>query len=164
MSGVEEREAALQTGAAVAAEPEGLTGLDIFRLVRDRKIQLPPLIVHMGIECTRVEAGEVESTLPPNTDLNNMGGTLHGGVLATLLDSTMGAAAHTVQAPGVGVATVSLTITYLRPLREADMPASTVGKVVNQTRNLTYASGEVRDRKGRLVAHAVGTFAALTSG
>lgn len=146
---------------ARAADVTRLTGLEIFTLVRDGRIALPPLIAHMGIECTRVESGEVEATLSGHSELVNMSGTLHGGAVATLLDSTMGAAAHTVQIAGTGIATVDLTITYLRPLREADMPVRAVGKVINQTRNLTYATGDVRDRKGRLVAHAVGNFIAV---
>jgi hypothetical protein len=69
---------------------DGLTGLEVNEAIRDGRLPEPTLSRVLGIRCVAVSEGEVSAELMPREDLENMGGTIHGGVLAALLDTVMG--------------------------------------------------------------------------
>ena len=138
-------------------------GLTLLRAVRDGRVAGPPMAELIGAHCTAVEPGMVEASIRHQPALENSDGFLHGGAIAVLLDATMGAAAHTLEGAGTTVFTQDLTITYLKPVRSDVMPVTGTAQVVNRGRNVSYVTGEARDRNGRLVAHAVGNFWARTT-
>jgi len=51
---------------------------------------------------------------------------------------------------------VELKINYFRPVQHGRLRAE--GRLVNRTRRLAYAEGEVRGPEGKLLARATGTF------
>jgi uncharacterized protein (TIGR00369 family) len=88
----------------------------------------------------------------------NPAGTLHGGVLATLVDTAMGAAVRSAVGDGDVPATSQLTVTYLRPGRPGDL--SVTARVRTRGEHLTICEADV-EQDGRSLAHAVATFALL---
>src|SRR5918998_6495306 len=88
----------------------------------------------------------------------NAAGTLHGGVLATLVDTAMGAAVRSTTDDGDVPATSQLTVTYLRP--GATGPLEVSAQVRTRGEHLTVCDADV-EQDGRGVAHAVATFALL---
>ncbi|WP_100500457.1 PaaI family thioesterase [Geodermatophilus chilensis] len=88
----------------------------------------------------------------------NPAGTLHGGVVATLVDSAMGSAVRTTTEDGEVPATSQLTVTYLRPGKPGALVVT--GRVRTRGRHLTICEADV-EQDGEAVAHAVATFALL---
>jgi uncharacterized protein (TIGR00369 family) len=88
----------------------------------------------------------------------NQAGTLHGGVLATLVDTAMGAAVRSTAEDGDVPATSQLTVTYLRPGRPGDL--SVTARVRTRGEHLTVCEADV-EQDGRSLVHAVATFALL---
>jgi uncharacterized protein (TIGR00369 family) len=90
------------------------------------------------------------------THLRSMG-IVHGGVVATLLDSTLGCACWTLAPPNHHLVTVQLNINYIRPgwLGERLVCHSEVRHAGQMT---AVSRGEVRTGDGTLVAAASGTF------
>jgi uncharacterized protein (TIGR00369 family) len=88
----------------------------------------------------------------------NPAGTLHGGVVATLVDTAMGQAVRTTTDDGEVPATSQLTVTYLRPGKPG--PLEVRGRVRTRGEHLTICEADV-EQDGRAVAHAVATFALL---
>src|SRR3954464_10981131 len=86
----------------------------------------------------------------------NPAGTLHGGVVATLVDTAMGQAVRTTTGDGEVPATSQLTVTYLRPGQTG--PLEVTARVRIRGEHLTVCEAEV-EQKGRSLAHAVATFA-----
>jgi uncharacterized protein (TIGR00369 family) len=86
----------------------------------------------------------------------NRHGTVHGGVLATMIDTAMGAAvaAGTEKAP----VTVSLTVTYLEPGQPGRLEAT--ARVRKRGKRLTVVEAEVV-QDGEVVADALATFATV---
>jgi acyl-coenzyme A thioesterase PaaI-like protein len=74
---------------------DGLTGLEVNEAIRDGRLPEPTLSRVLGIRCVAVSDGEVSAELMPREDLENLGGTIHGGVLAALLDRDGGRAPYT---------------------------------------------------------------------
>ncbi|HYO37778.1 MAG TPA: PaaI family thioesterase [Geodermatophilus sp.] len=88
----------------------------------------------------------------------NPAGTLHGGVVATLVDTVMGQAVRTTTGEGEVPATSQLTVTYLRPGKPG--PLEVRGRVRTRGEHLTICEADV-EQEGRSIAHAVATFALL---
>ncbi len=80
----------------------------------------------------------------------------HGGVLFTLLDSALGRAVLDDLPEGRGCATVEIKINYFRPVQSGRIRAR--GVLLQRTRNLAYAEGEIVSEEGKLLARASGTF------
>jgi uncharacterized protein (TIGR00369 family) len=88
----------------------------------------------------------------------NPAGTVHGGVLATLVDTAMGMAARSRTDDGEVPATSQLTIAYLTAGREGLMTVT--AQVRKQGEHVLLCDADI-DQDGKTVAHAVGTFAVL---
>jgi uncharacterized protein (TIGR00369 family) len=87
----------------------------------------------------------------------NPAGTVHGGVLATLVDTAMGAAVRSTVDDDVP-ATSQLTVTYLRPGKPGELTVT--ARVRTRGEHLTVCDADV-EQDGRGVVHAVATFALL---
>lgn len=146
---------------AARDQAAGWTGLEIMRAIRDGVLPPPPMARLIGFRCVVAEPGEIVMELAPEESLENLMAMIHGGAAATMLDTAMGASAHTMLPAEKAVVTLDLKLTYLRPLTVASGPIRARGKVLNLGRTNVYVEGEVRDGAGRLAAHAVGNFSVV---
>jgi len=114
------------------------------------------LDVH-GIEW-REGSAQLELTLRP--ELLNSLGAAHGGVVCTLLDVAMAAAARSDD-PKARVVTVDMSVQFIRAgtgILRAE------GRLLRLTRSLAFCEAELRDVAGQLLAKSVGTFKRLSIG
>jgi uncharacterized protein (TIGR00369 family) len=105
------------------------------------------------------EADEGRSTLTVDVDERhlNAAGTVHGGLLATLVDTAMGAAIRS-EAEGEKAATSQLSITYLRPGQPGRLLVT--AQVRKRGENLGVCEADV-EQDGASLVHALATFALL---
>jgi uncharacterized protein (TIGR00369 family) len=128
------------------------TGLEQVRSVQSGALPPPGMAGLIGFSLTRVDHGDVEATLDTRHDMTNPMGSVHGGIAATLLDTVMGCAVHTVLEPGESYTTTDLHVYYVRGVRPGATVTAT-GTVVHRGRRLATAEGRVFDERGRVVAH-----------
>ena len=102
--------------------------------------------------------GRARLELEASEDHLNKAGTVHGGVLATLVDTAMGAAVRSSTGEDDVPATSQLTVTYLRPGKPGQLQVT--GRVSTQGEHLTVCEADV-EQDGRTLVHAVATFAVL---
>lgn len=81
---------------------------------------------------------------------------VHGGMVFSMLDAAMGRAVMRTLEPGFASPTVEMKINYFRPADSGKLHAR--GRVVNRSKQLCYAEGEVSNDAGKLVARATATF------
>ncbi len=88
----------------------------------------------------------------------NRAGLLHGGIITTVLDTAAGYAGVHCKAPGEvrRTLTLSFTTTYVTSAKAGRLVAT--GKRIGGGRSIFYATAELHDTGGRLVAHGTGTF------
>lgn len=111
----------------------------------------------LGARPMDAENGHARLEFDAGEEHLNPAGTLHGGVLATLVDTAMGLAARSTIDDDVP-ATSQLTVTYLRPGRAG--PLAVTAQVRKQGEHLVVCDAEV-EQDGQDLVHAVATFAVL---
>jgi acyl-CoA thioesterase len=84
-------------------------------------------------------------------------GILHGGVVASLLDTAMGRAVSTCCRDDQSAVTVQLNVNFIRPVWAGETLLIT-GEVRHAGRQTAIAAGEIRTASGVLVATGSGTF------
>ncbi len=106
----------------------------------------------------KLEDGKVivELSLDRDKHLQALG-LVHGGVIASVLDSAIGLNVNRELAKFKKTAvTAQLNIHYLRPVREGKITGT--GKILHMGSRVAVGYGEVRNEKGELVATGTATF------
>jgi uncharacterized protein (TIGR00369 family) len=80
------------------------------------------------------------------------GPIVHGGLVATLLDTAMGGAAWTTLDDGESFLTADLRVEFLRSARPGTLRAD--GRVVHRTRRIVFCEAELVDAEGTVLAAA----------
>lgn len=108
----------------------------------------------VGITNYKVDRDRVIVSLPVEEKHLNQIGLVHGGVLATLADNSMGMACFLAcQTPTV---TVEFKLSFMRPARGGVLHATS--KVVKMGEHLAFVDCDISDEKGTTIAKALGTY------
>lgn len=107
----------------------------------------------MRLAASDEDSATVELTF--SEAFGNRKGDVHGGVIAGLIDISMSEAIRTTLTDFKGLSTISMSINYLDVAR-GDLTG--IGRVTRKGRTTAFASAEVRDRAGNLVASGQGSF------
>ena len=110
----------------------------------------------LGLDVARLDDGSAVIELDAGEAHLNPHGTVHGGAIATLVDSAMGAAIST---DGTAPVTIEMKVTYLQPGRPGKLRAA--AKVRKRGKRILIAEAEVTDEGDELIALALGTFTAV---
>lgn len=144
-------------GALSPGDLLSLSGLEIVQGMRDGRLPVPPLVLALGFRPVEVEAGRVVFSAAPDERHYNPMGTVHGGYIATLLDTAMGCAVHSRLAAGNAYTTLEFKVNFTRSVSTATGEISAEGKVLHLSRNVATAEARLVDGGGRLLAHATTT-------
>ena len=114
----------------------------------------------LGLGAVGTEEGSARLELCAREEHLNPAGTVHGGVLATLVDTAMAHAAHDAMEGEAVVATTQLTVTYLSPGHPGPMVVT--AQVRKRGKHVLVCDADVEQDDSALV-HAVATFAVLNT-
>jgi len=134
-----------------------LDGLQQLQAMRDGGLPRPPIMDTLGVTDLRPEPGRVVVEMPAAAFHYNPLGTVHGGVLSTMLDTAAACAVHTTLAVGEQYTSVDLTVKFLRPVTVDSGLLTCEGTVIQRGRRTALAQAQLTDQAGRLVAHATST-------
>src|SRR5262245_42180079 len=117
----------------------------------------PPAGVLLGWELVAVdpEAGTIEVAYTATDQFLNPFGSVQGGLLAAMLDDTLGPALVATLGPGESAPTTDLHVQFLRPARPGRLVGR--GRIVRKGRDVGFMSGELVDEDGDVVAVATAT-------
>jgi uncharacterized protein (TIGR00369 family) len=130
------------------------SGLETLQAISAGEIPPPPVMHTLDIDRIEVEKDRITVVMTPREFHYNPLGTVHGGVLATLLDTAAGCAVHATLPAGVGYTSLDLTTKFLRPVTLKTGELRCVGTVVSRGRTVALAQARLTDTRGRLLAHA----------
>lgn len=141
-------------GAALA---KTMSGLEYIQALIDGSVPPPPIVSLMRMRAVSAEVGRVTFTCDPDESMYNPIGTVHGGLVCTLLDSVLGCATQTTLPRGQGYTSLEIKVNYLRPVMEHTGQLTAVGVVTKPGARAAFAEGTVHDSGGKLLATASST-------
>jgi uncharacterized protein (TIGR00369 family) len=144
-------------GLTPIEEVRRLSGLDFLRGIAEGRLPPPPIAHFLGFGLVEVEEGRAVFAGTPDFRLYNPIGSVHGGYIATLLDSAMSCAVQTTLPAGMGYTTVEIKVNFVRAVTDRTGPVRCEGKVISAGRRIGTSEGRLIDADGRLLAHGTAT-------
>jgi uncharacterized protein (TIGR00369 family) len=114
-----------------------------------------PFLDHLGVVPEYAENGKSRITLYMQPEHANSFGVAHGGVIMTLLDFAMAAAARSAMNHSLGAITIDMTISFLRP---SVGKIAVEGTVLKSGKSINYCEAVVLNEAGEITAKSSGTF------
>lgn len=118
-----------------------------------------PLADAIGLEVVEIADGRAVMKTELGEWHKNPHGSAHGGVLFTMVDTSMGAASMSVLSEGEMCASIEVHIRFIRPVFEGLV--STTTTVVHKGKRVIHLESSVVDSKEKVVATATGSFAVI---
>lgn len=133
------------------------SGLELLQRLIAGDYPSPPIAGLLNFALTEAEAGRaLFRGLPGEHHLNPLG-TVHGGWAATLLDSALACAVHTMLEAGEGYTTAEFKVNFLRPITPSIGEVICEGKVIHRGRTLAISEATLTDLSGRRLAFGTET-------
>lgn len=117
-----------------------------------------PFVEHLGIRIAEKGKGLVRLRLDPRPEFYNSWGSVHGGVLMTMLDVALASAGRSLDEKCNGALTVEMKVNFIA---SASGRVLAEGRAQRAGRSLVFSEGELRGEDGTLLAKATGTFKLL---
>jgi uncharacterized protein (TIGR00369 family) len=142
---------------AAAEMGRGLSGLEYLQKIVAGEVPPPPISALMNFRIAELGEGHAVFAVEPAEYHYNPIGVVHGGLAATLLDSAMGCAVHSMLPVGAGYTTLEIKVNYIRPMTAETGEVRCEAKVIHVGGRTATAEGRVLDAGGKLYAHATTT-------
>lgn len=114
-----------------------------------------PFLSHLRMFTEALGEGTARLSLPIEPHLGNSMGTVHGGVIMSLLDVAMCTAARTLHPDSIGVVTIDMSTSFIGGGSGDRLVAE--ARVLKDRRTVCFVEAEARNEDGSLVAKAIGT-------
>ena len=137
-------------GLARPSEVAGMTGLQIMQAMLAGELPYPHIAETLDFSLIEVAPGTAVFQGTPQLKHYNPLGSVHGGWYATLLDSALGCAVHTMMPAGRGYITAELGINIVRAATLATGPLRAIGTVLHCGRQLATAEARIVGADGKL--------------
>ena len=144
-------------GVARPDQLAGKTGLQMMQAMLDG--ELPYAEIAQTLDFLLIDVGPGRAVFqgtPLQRHFNPMGSVL-GGWFATLLDSALGCAVHTLMPPGRGYTTAELGVNMVKAITPKVQRVRAIGTVIHAGRQLATAEARLVGPDGTLFAHATTT-------
>jgi uncharacterized protein (TIGR00369 family) len=132
-------------------------GLSFLRAIIAGTLPQPPISELMGFHLIEAENGRAAFEGLPEFRHYNPIGSVHGGIAATLLDSALGCAIFSTLHKGDVWTTLELKLNFVRAMTKDTGPVRAEGRIIHRGRTVATSEGDLKDRAGKLYAHATTT-------
>ena len=139
---------------ALAEAGQTMSGRDFLDAILRGERPHPPACQLVDLTFNRIDDGQVEMLLKPDEAQYNPIGSVHGGIIATALDSVVGCGVHSKLQVGQAHTTLEIKVNYLRGVTREIGPMRAIGRVMHFGRRTAMAEGSLSDVSGKLFAQA----------
>ena len=142
---------------AVAEVGRNLSGLEYLQKIVAGELPRPPISALMNFGLVELSEGHAVFAVEPAEYHYNPIGVVHGGLAATLLDSAMGCAVHSMLPAGTGYTTLEIKVNFVRPMTAKTGRVQCEAKLIHLGGRTATAEGRIVDEDGKLYAHGTTT-------
>jgi len=144
-------------GLATPEMVAGKTGMEIMQAMLAGELPFPHIADTLDFSLVEVSPGKAVFQGIPQLKHYNPLGSVHGGWYATLLDSALGCAVHTLMPAGRSYTTAELGVNIVRAASQKTGPLRAIATVIHCGRQLATAEARIVGPDGKLYAHATTT-------
>lgn len=134
-----------------------MSGMELLHAIIAGKLPAPPIARTLNYRLVEVVPGHAVFAGTPSLDHYNPLATVHGGYIATLLDSAMGCAVHSKLVAGQSYTTLEFKMNFVRAVLETTGEVRAEGNIVHFGKRSATAEGKLVDAAGKIYAHASAT-------
>jgi uncharacterized protein (TIGR00369 family) len=126
------------------------------------RVPMPPVADLLGwqLEDINPDAGTIRVKFEARAEFTNPLGNIQGGILASMLDDTMGPALVASLPPGKFAPTLEMKVSYFAPAEVG--PLWGLGRVVHAGRTNAFVEGDLVDAEQVLIARGSATVRIIT--
>ena len=150
----ERRKLMVRSGVARPEQVAGLSGVQVFEKMFAGVLPYPPIADTNDFFLVEATLEHAVFQGRPQMRHYNPLGSVHGGWIATLLDSCVGCAVHVRLPAGKGYTTAELKVNYVRAVTEKVGLVRAIGSVIHMGGRMATADGRLVGPDGKLYAHA----------
>jgi uncharacterized protein (TIGR00369 family) len=132
----------------------GKTGMEMFDAMLSGQLPSAPISRTLNFMLVEARPGHAEFQGKPLFDHYNPLGSVHGGWIATLLDSAVACAIHALLPAGRAYTTLELKVNYVKALTDRVPLVRAVGDVIHAGKTVATSHGKLVGPDGTLYAHA----------
>lgn len=129
------------------------SGVELPGAIMDGALPVLPIGYALDYMLVELSPGRAVFQGTPKFDYYNPSGVVHGGWIATLLDSCSGGAVHAALPAGKGFTTLELKVNYVRALTRDTGVVRAEGRIIHSGSRVATAEGRLVDAAGKLHAH-----------
>jgi uncharacterized protein (TIGR00369 family) len=135
-----------------------MSGYDFLHGILNGEIPPPPIAATLGFHPLSLEEGKVTFEFEPKEFHYNPIGSVHGGVISTVLDTVMGCALQSKLPQGVAYTTLELKVNFLRTVTHRSGKLIAEGRLIHHGKSTALVEADLKDESGNLLyAHGVST-------
>jgi uncharacterized protein (TIGR00369 family) len=134
-----------------------ISGLDYLKAIKEFRISPPPVANLVGYNICEVDTGYAAFELNPAEYHYNPFATVHGGILSTLLDTTMTSAVLSTLPKGFSCTTIEIKVNFVKPVTADTGILKCEARPLHVGKKLATVEGKMKDKNGVLHAHGVST-------
>ena len=133
------------------------TGLEYLQAMISGELTPAPAVQTLGMYGISCQEGEAIFGFIPEDYHYNAVGTVHGGVISTLLDTAMGCSLLTTLDAETTFTTLELKVNFLRAVTKDLGELVSLGKIIHAGRTTALVEASLVDADGKIYAHGVST-------
>ncbi len=136
---------------------KSLSGLEYLLAMKRGEVPASPLINTLDFSIGEIEEGKVSFVLEPKEFHYNPNGSVHGGVITSVLDSAMGCTLHSKLPQGMVYTTLELKVNFLKRVHTGSGTLVAEGKIIHLGGTTALLEAALKDREGAIYAYSVST-------
>ncbi|NMM42641.1 PaaI family thioesterase [Pseudoalteromonas arctica] len=130
---------------------KNLTGLQLLQAMVDGEIPNKGLMANVNFSQVKIARGKFGFTFYPTVEHINLQGTVHGGFLATIIDTVTTSSLLTLLGPNTAVVTLDLRCDFYKPAAPGST-LSAIADVDSVGRTVGFAHAKILDSNNQVIA------------
>lgn len=141
----------------MATKAKTMSGFDFLNGILNGELPAAPIAETLGFHPLSLEKGKAVFEFEPKEFHYNPIGSVHGGVITTVLDTAMGCSLQSALPQGVAYTTLELKVNFLKAVTINDGKMKSTGKIIHLGKTTALVEANLTNEAGKLYAHGVST-------
>lgn len=134
-----------------------MAGFDYLHAINSGEVPLPPLSKTLQFGKSEISHGSVSFNFEPQEFHYNTLGTVHGGVIAAILDTAMGCTLQSTLPAGILYTTLELKVNFIKAVTIKAKSLVAKGTLIHAGKSTAVIAAELVDSDGKVYAHSTST-------